>query len=429
MTATRDPRTTTAGKTQPVQHKEEGASAAAGTAIRGELRSGSFSEGEARLAPPPGPPPAPSGSAGAVQRRAAAQPVQRDESIAERMPDNVDLRSARVSFTLPAHRKLAGSMLYDATTRYATQVTLSVSPDSLRISTSPVLPFDVQFPAANMDFHGAGVRFNSGQAYADFFKSGVGFDVTATGRETVVGLISAAIAGTPMARPGYNPLADGDLMATLMRVKSNFDALPEARGAGGAGVGASEVSRPTIGATLAMRTPFFQEEDGAGLRIPAGGQFDVTISGTGNLATILAAGDAQGAAMAAGIRDVSVRSEAIELIHDGEAIARLLGLRVAPGGAVTLEQFQMLGGLGAGAGFEALIRLIGGGIAMAERGVPLEAGIEITARSGGAEPELVRGVSRSMIERGLTTAVQKLLRENRNAVPGIDLGLVFGVGG
>jgi len=365
-----------------------------------------------------------------VQRTASggARPVQRDESLAQSMPDNVDLRSARVSFTLPAGRALADTMLYDATTRYSTQITLSVSPDSLRISTSPVLPFDVQFPAANMNFHGAGVRFASGEVFADFYKSGVGFDVTATAREKMSGMIASAIAGTPMARPGYNPMTDPDLMSTLMRVKGNFDALPEAR-AGDGGVPASEISRPTIGASLQMRTPFSQEGDGAGLRIPAGGAFDVTISGTGNLAAILAAGDAQGAAMAAGIRDVSVSSEAIELVRNGEAIAKLQRLRVAPGGAVTLEQFQMMGGLGAGAGVEALIRLIGGGIALAERGVPLEAGVAITAGSGAADPEITRGVSRSMIERGLTTAVQQLLRDNRNAVPGIDLGLVFGAGG
>ena len=37
------------------------------------------------------------------------------------------------------------------------------------------------------------------------------------------------------------------------------------------------------------------------------------------------------------------------------------------------------------------------------------------------------GVSRAMIETGLSNAVRGLLREHRNAVPGIDLGLVFGV--
>lgn len=431
MTSTRDTRETRTAPT-PVQRTQAAPTATSSTPLRGELRASSFAEGEARLAP--GPAGSPSGG-GAVQRQTAeregaggAPTAQGGASLGAQVPGNVDLQSARVSFTLPAGRKLAGSMLYDASTRFSTQVTLQVSPDSLRVYTSPPLPFDVQFPAANMSFYGAGVRFASGEVYANFHKSGVGIDVTATGRDTVVGLIGRAIAGTPMARPGYNPMTDPELMSTLMRVKGNFDALPEAR-AGAAGVSAAEVSRPTIGATLAMRTPFLQEGDGASVRIPAGGQFDVSISGTGNLAAILAAGDAQGAAMAAGIRDVSVSSEAIELVRGGEPIARLQRLRIAPGGAVTLEQFRMLGGLGAGAGFEALVRLLAGGVALAGQGVPLEAGVAITAQSGAADPEITRGVSRSMIERGLTAAVQQLLRDNRNAVPGLDLGLVFGAGG
>lgn len=408
---------------EPVQKKEEGGSESSGAALRGGLRGASFDEGAAMLEPAGGAPP----PSAPVQRKAGAA-VQRDEPLADRVPDNVDLRAARVSFTLPANRKLAGStLLYDATTRYATTVTIAVSPESLRITTSPALPFDVTFPGANMSFYGAGVRFASGEVTADFYKTGVGFDCTATGRETVVDMVRRGIAGTPMARPGYNPMTDRDLMGTVMRVKANFDSLPQSGGR--PGVGAADISQPTIGATLAMRTPFFQAGDGAGVRIAAGGQLDVSVNGTGNLAQILAAGNPQAAAMAAGIRDVTVRSEAIELLKDGEAVAKLQSLRIAPGGAVSLQQFEMLGGLGAGAGFESLLRLLAGGVALAGQGVPLEAGVEITARSGRAEPEIVRGMSRQMIEQGLTAAVQTLLRDNRNAIPGIDLGLVFGGGG
>lgn len=405
---------------QPVQRKEEGGSDTASGAIKSGLRNASFAEGEAMLTPA-APPDAP------VQRKAAGAAVQREESVADQVPDNVDLRSARVSFTLPAHRTLASGMLYDATTQSPTSITIQVSPDNLHVYTSPPLEFDVQFPGANMDFYSADVNFATGGVSASFHKSGTGFDVTATGREKVVDLITRAIAGSPMARPGYNPMTDRALMSTLMRVKANFDSLPEASGGGGDAIPATDISRPTIGATLAMRTPFFQESDGAGVRIGAGGQFDVTIAGSGNLARILAAGNPQAAAMAAGINSVSVRSEAIELIKDGEAIAKLKSLRIAPGGAVTLQDFEMLGGLGTGAGIESLFRIIAGGVALAEGGVPLEVGMEATARSGRAEPELVRGMSRTMIETGLSNAVRGLLRENRNAVPGIDLGLVFGV--
>jgi hypothetical protein len=131
--------------------------------------------------------------------------------------------------------------------------------------------------------------------------------------------------------------------------------------------------------------------------------------------------------MAAGIQSVSVRSEAIELVRNGQPIAKLQNLRVNRGGQVTLERFELLGGLGAGAGVESLLRLLVGVAAMAERGVPPQLGAHATVASGQAEPELARGFSRQMIEDGLSTAVRNLLRDNRGAVPGLDLGLVFGV--
>ncbi|HRD64061.1 MAG TPA: hypothetical protein PL137_24390, partial [Nocardioides sp.] len=187
-------------------------------------------------------------------------------------------------------------------------------------------------------------------------------------------------------------------------------------------VGAGDLTSPTIGASLGMKSPFLQEADGAGLEIPAGGTLDVSIAGNANLARLLQAGNPQAAAMAANIQHIAVNSDAITLKHKGKPIAKLLSLRVLRGGQVTLDRFEMLGGLGAGAGFESLLRIIVGTIALAERGVPPQLGAQVTVGSGNAEPELVRGVSRQMIEQGLSSAVQKLLRDNRNAVPGLDLG-------
>jgi hypothetical protein len=384
--------------------------------LQSGLRQSSYDEGQAMLAPPP-----------TTQARAPGAPPP-GGAIADQLPSNVDLRSARVSFTLPAKKKLAGSALYDATTKYATTITLSASPSELRVSSSPGLHFDVQWPGQNMSFNSAGVNFGSGQSFANFFLEGglgSGFiDVSERGATEVKTMINQAIAGTAMARPGYNPMQDKDLIGTMNRIKSNFDRLPTGSGAP---VGAADLSSPSIGATLAMRAPFEQAADGAGIKIPAGGQLDVNIQGNANLARLLQAGNPQAAAMAAGIQSVSVNSDAIELIKDGKPIAKLLSLRVSRGGQVTLDRFELLGGLGAGAGVESLLRLLVGVVAMAERGVPPELGARATVASGGADPQFVRGLSKSMIEKGLSEAVQKLLRDNRGAVPGLDLGLVFGV--
>ncbi len=340
----------------------------------------------------------------------------------------VDLRAARVSFNLPARRQLAGSALYDAATRSETTITVGVSPEGLDVSASPLIPFDVTWPGQNMRFGSAGIDFASGAVSAQFYLDGglgSGFiDVTQRGADEVKRMIRQAIAGTPMARPGYNPFQDPNLQATLQRIKANFDALPS-RGA--PDVEAREVSSPRVGATLAMRSPFFRDAGAAGLRIGAGGQFDVDIQGAGDLSRLLQAGNPQAAAMAANIQHVDLKSEAIELLRRGEPVARLQELRIHRGGQVTIQRFEMLGGLGAGAGIESLFRLLVGVAALTSQGASPELAANLTVASGGAEPEFTRGLSRAMIEQGLTDAVRALLRDNRSAVPGLDLSLVFGV--
>lgn len=419
MTASRSQRQTPTPTPTPTpgQSGQTGQTSGAGSrdALQSGLRQANYDEGQAMLAPP------------TTQARPQGPP-QAGAAIADQLPSNVDLRSARVSFTLPAKKKLAGSALYDATTQYATTITLSASPTELRISSNPGLHFDVQWPGQNMRFSSAGVNFGSGQSFANFFLEGglgSGFiDISDRGANEIKTIIDQATAGTAMARPGYNPMQDRDLIGTMNRIKSNFDRLPMVAGAP---VSAADLSAPSIGATLAMRAPFEQAADGAGIKIPAGGQLDVNIQGNANLARLLQAGNPQAAAMAAGIQSVTVNSDAIELVKNGNPIAKLLSLRVTRGGQVTLDRFELLGNAGAGAGIESLLRLLIGVAALAERGVPPELGAHVTVASGGADPQFVRGLSQSMIERGLSEAVKKLLRDNRGAVPGLDLGLVFGV--
>lgn len=362
----------------------------------------------------------------------AAAPAAPGADIASNVPGNVDLRAVRLSFQIPENRTFAQNWKYTAKTSAPTTIGLEVTPQGLRIWTSPGLHFDVQWPAQNMRMYGAGVNFTSGQPYAEFSPvrgMGEGFiDVTETGEKTVRDMIASAIAGTSMANPGYDPLRDPNIMQTLSRIKANFDAMPPAPGAG-AGVAPAEVSRPTVGASLAMKSPFVKQATGGGVSIPAGGGFDISIQGTGNLAQILAAGtQPQAAAMAAGIQQIDVSSESIQLLKgNGEPIAKLQSLVISRGGQVRLDRFEMLGGLGTGAGIETLIRLLVAAGTAASQGLPGEVGVGVAAQNGGLEPELVRGVSRKMIEDALSESVRKLLTENRHAVPGLDLGLVFGV--
>jgi hypothetical protein len=353
-----------------------------------------------------------------------------DGSIASQMPGEVELKSAKLSFTIPGRRTFAETWQYAAETLYPTTVHLEATPTGLSIYCSPGLHFDLTWPAQNMQMSSAGVDFRSGQPYARFYTergAGSGFiDFTARGEQTVTAMIARAIAGTPMARPGYNPLQDRNLLGTLGRLKANFDAMPAAPGAKPGAVGAGDVSAPTLGASLGMKSPFLKAGGDASVSIPGGGVLDVTLAGRGNLGAILAAGgDAQATAMAAAITSVAVRSQDITLLSKkGKPLVKLQQLTVQRGGGVTVDRFEALGGLGAGAGAESLIRLVGI-LLVANDGRPMEA--QRALENGGAEPRIVNGLTKSMLEQGLTDAVRALFRENRNAIPGLDLATVFGV--
>lgn len=401
--------------------------AAEGHAKKSELRSVDFDAGAAMLKPGGPGKQASAGKSGAGPGKAS------DGAIADKLPSAVDLQAARMSFTIPGQRTFAETWQYTAQTTWPTTISLEVTPAGLSVATSPGLYFDATWPAQNMNMHSAGIDFASGKPYADFRVvrgAGEGFlDFSEKGEKAVVDMISRAIAGTAMAKPGYNPMKDKDLMATLAKVKANFDAMPAVPGTKADAVGAADVSAPTLGATLGMKSPFTKSSGEAGLSIPGGGVFDVSISGTGNLASILKAGSKpQAAAMAAGISSVVVTSEAMTLIRpNGKPLARLQQLTVHKGGSVTLDRFELLGGLGTGAGVESLIRLVAI-LAAAEGGGAMGAmQAERAVANGGADPVFVKGLSKSMIETGLSDAVRALFRENRNAIPGLDLGLAFGV--
>ncbi len=374
-TSTREPRPAAPATTTPASSRAGGAATRAGPS-RTDLRGADFAAGEAMLAPDAAPvqqQERPGGASGPGAGAAVPSDVGRGTPVGAAVPSEVDLRQARLAFSLPAHKVLAGSWQYEARTDFETQVQLAVTPAGLRMTTSPSLHFDVQWPGQNMSLWSAGVDFASGQSFAEFgLEHGAGsgvIDVRATGQAELRRMIDRGIAGTPMAQPGYNPMNDPQLTSTLARIKANFDALPT--GGNATPVTPGEVSRPRIGATLAMRTPFERSSGGTGLRIPSGGAFDVDIQGTGNLSSILAAGgSAEAAAIAAGIQQIDIRSEAIELMRGTEAVARLQSLRVNRGGTVTLQRFEMLGGLGTGAGIESLIRLFAGAAQLAGQGVP-----------------------------------------------------------
>ncbi|MFT7583469.1 MAG: hypothetical protein ACI9MR_005156 [Myxococcota bacterium] len=367
-----------------------------------------------------------------VQRKDESGGASKDGAIAEQVPENVSLEQVRVSARLPAGRTLAGNWKYDVRTKYATNLQISVSPEGVHISCSPGLEIDAQWPAANMRVEGAGVSFSSGQSYANVRKlSGLrdgGFDMSDTARSSLTGLIDHAVAGSGMDQPGYNPLTDTNLMATVDRISSNFQSLPEGTGGGGGdAVGVADLGSPHVGATLKMQSPFEVGAGEAGVSIDAGTTLDVDIRGSGNISSLLQQSTPQGAAEAARIQQIGVRSEGIILTKGGEPIARLQNITMSPSGAVTLGRFELMGKAAGAGGFESLLRLLAGAARGAQYGPGgAELGLRHAAASGGADPTFVRGLTKSMVEQGMSAAVRKLLEENSNAIPGMDLSRVFG---
>ena len=384
-----------------------------------QLRGASFAEGESLLSPGPAP------------RRDAPAPAP-GASVDAQMPSQVSLQNLSVSFTLPAGKTLAGAWTHEVRTSAPTQVTLSVSREGVALHANPGIFIDAQWPAQNMRVGGAGRNFAQGRTYADVYLQrglGEGFvDLTGRASAELTGLIDRGLAGTRMAERGYDPFRDDQVLATLGAIKSNFESLPDA-GGGGAGVAPAELTRPTLSATLKMNEAFEQASGGAGVRIPAGGAFSAEVVGQGNLGALLAARTPGQAASAVPISAIHLTSQAIELTKGGEPVARLDALQVARGGQVSLTRFTLLGSGRTAAGVETLIRLLAGVVQASQYGVSPEVGVQVAAQNGGLEPRFVEGLSRQMIEEGLTTAVRSLVTSNRGAIPGLDLAAALGLGG
>lgn len=385
--------------------------------LQAQLRGASFAEGEALLSP--------------VQRQRDGGAAADGGSVDERMPSQVSLEGLSVGFTLPAGKTLAGAWSHDVRTSSPTRINLSVSRDGVSVQMSPGIYIDAQWPAQNMRVSGAGRSFGPARTWANVHVvrgMGEGFiDLTGRASDEVTKLIDGAIAGTAMAEPGYDPFSDDRILSTLGAIKANFESLPAAAGGGGDAVDAAELTRPTLSATLAMTAAFEQQANGAGVRVPAGGRFSAEVVGDGNLGALLSARGPGEAAQAVPISAIHLRSDAIELTKGGDPVARLDHIQVARGGQVTLSRFTLLGSGRTAAGFETLVRLLVGAAQAVDRGAPPQLGVAAAAQRGDLEPRFVQGLSRSMIEEGLTTAVRQLVTDNRAAIPGVDLATALGV--
>ena len=348
------------------------------------------------------------------------------KSIAEEVPQSVELREVGLSFTLPTEKKISSTFRRELRTQMQTRLRVALSSEKLTLSCSPPLLVDAQWPAQNMDL--GAVYFTFADANAKVIVSSISglgeglIDYSDDARKEVGAMVVSAMAGTPAALPGYLPFEDPAWRATLDAVIENLRRQPSS---GSSDTSGHDFSNPRLDVSLALRTPFLFESEGGGLSMPAGAVFGVEISGIGNFASILAAETLAEKTRAAEFSHLTITSDSIFVLIKGKPVAALDRVRVDKGGAVTLEEMRLLGILGQAEGLESLFRAVASAVRLVDAGVSLPDAENATAL--GAIATLVPALAAEKIEEALSEGTRVLVRERANTIPGLDLCEVFGI--
>ncbi|MRG95380.1 hypothetical protein [Polyangium spumosum] len=345
-----------------------------------------------------------------------------------RLPPVVELRDIGLSFTLPRGKNLSRTWSRELRTELASRVRLRITQEALTLRCDPPIVIDALWPAKNMLFGGADVRFEDARIEAwvsPIDGPGEGLvDFTADAKKQIVELLAAGLRGTKMAQPGYDPMQDEAALATLEAIADNFRKTPST---GTSDVSAADLGDPAIEATLALRERFVHEQGGAGLEVEAGGSIHVEIKGSGDLASIAAEASNEARVRAANLQSITITSEAVTVVHGGAPLVELVEIRVDRGGGVALSRMRLRGALEEVSGLESLVRVVAGVVRFAGSEVPLDPGLALAAAGPASEATLVPGLVRRKIEDVLAEGVRKLVREHASSIPGLDLRDVLAV--
>jgi len=333
------------------------------------------------------------------------------ESVADHVPGQLALEDAGLSFDLPANTALTGDWNQLQTTG-RTQVWISVSADSLRVHFSPALEVDAQWPLSNVAWDGFTWSFAQGRiSRVGLENTQWAISVKGTVQESITSFINGVMQGTPAGKARYNPMTDKDLAGTLRALQSNV------QGAGKGGkpgnLKTADVNSFALHANAKMRQPVHFGAGAGGISMPAGASLSLGISVGGNADSLAKGGIPP-------VERIDLSSSDLTLESGGKPIAKLESLRVERGGVVHVDRFQALGKLADAEAGESLIRLLG--VALALRG-----GDPRLAGNGNINPDVVDGMAAGQINKALTEAVQQLVRDHHDVIPGADLRTVLGV--
>ncbi len=345
---------------------------------------------------------------------AAAQEALAGKSVAEQVPAELQLNDASVSFTLPGRSKLTGGW-NPLTTTDPTQVNLTVSATGLSISFWPALLVDAVYPLSNVAWRGLRWDFRTGAVGGiDVQNTQIGLPIASVVRGEIDSFIQKLLTGTPLARAGYQPLQDQNLGATLKALQARF---ATSGGAGGdpGEVGPKDIRHVSASAGFTTRAEIRQGTPDGAVSIPAGAGLRVRVDLAGTGADLARGG-------VPGINGVHIQSDGIELQKDGAPVAKLMGLSILPGGVVDVTSFQPLGSVAKAADTESGLR---GLVALFQLAAAMKG--QNTGQLVDIEPGVVNGLAEKEIEGALTKALQQMILDHADAVPGVDLRKVMGV--
>lgn len=347
--------------------------------------------------------------------------------IERELPEGVELKSVRGSVSIPAGRRLMGDWKATIDTEHATDLGVEVSTSGIRVWLSPPLHVNATWPLRDSAIRNAGVRFAEGQPYADVVDGGGYGAIPSAGsvRSTIVDKLSQAIAGTPLAEPGYVFTRDTDLSGTLDSVMRNLGSMFGDGGEQGGdnGVSAGDLGRVSAGGTVAMRAGASFMQNGAGIEVAPGAELSVGVQGGGNVQSMMDAGSLGGAVQAANVQSISISARGLTVKSGGKPVADIQNMTILPGGQVSIERMQLLGTAAELRTAEQGASLLFGLLALAARdGRALQGALD-----NAQDPAVVDGMARSQMEREFTEAVRAMILEYRGAVPGVDLAQVLGV--
>jgi hypothetical protein len=346
------------------------------------------------------------------------------------LPPGIDVKSVRASVTIPGKRKLAGSWASTVATRAPATVTVEVSHTGVRIWMSPALHVDATWPLQNADILDASVSFADGKAHANVADGhGLGSGMISIKDkivESITSKLDTVVAGSPLAKPGYEPTQDPDLGGTLDKVMAGFNSLFTADAEPGKKpvLGPSELTDASAGATVTTKGGGQFMQDGNGLSIAPGSELAIAVDGAGNLHDLMDAHTPGEAATAAHVRGVRLNASNMEVIAKGKPIARISSMHLSPGGAITVDGMELLGKARDAQATEAGLSFLVALIAIAGRDGNHAGQVLENAR----DPKIVDGVTRQMIEKSFTETVHKMVLQYRAAVPGMDLAKILGIG-